>query len=91
MTNDKGPLPAPYQTTMNAMIHYRVRIQEVLDECWADWLAPLVAHHTAGNETILVGVLRDQAELFGLLVKVRDLNLTLLSVERIGAERESSC
>jgi hypothetical protein len=72
------------------MIHYRIRIQELLDECWADWLAPLVAHRTADNETLLDGALRDQAELFGLLIKLRDLNLTLLSVERMGSERASS-
>ncbi|RIK38468.1 MAG: hypothetical protein DCC55_21000 [Chloroflexi bacterium] len=71
---------------MNLTILYRIRVQEVLDPCWAEWLAPLVTHSTASGETVLVGALRDQAELFGLLVKVRDLNLTLLSVERLGAE-----
>jgi hypothetical protein len=74
------------KTTMNATIHYRIHVRELLADCWAEWLAPLVVHSTASGETMLVGALRDQAELFGLLVKVRDLNLTLLSVERLDTE-----
>jgi hypothetical protein len=74
---------------MKTPIPYRIDVRELLDECWAEWLAPLVAYRTASGETMLVGALRDQAELFGLLVKVRDLNLTLLSVKRLDTEDDA--
>lgn len=64
---------------------YQIRISEQLDEQWAEWFLPLVIHHAATGATTLTGPVRDQAELFGLLIKVRDLNLTLVAVNPIAA------
>jgi hypothetical protein len=64
-------------------IVYQIRIQEQLDDQWAEWFDPLVIQHRASGETTLTGPVRDQAELFGLLLKVQNLNLTLVAVNWI--------
>jgi hypothetical protein len=59
---------------------YQVRIREYLDDDVAEWFRPLTIGHEAEGATTLTGPVRDQAELHGLLSRIRDLNLTLLSV-----------
>lgn len=68
---------------MSKPILYQIRVQEQLDEQWVDWFSPLLIQNEANGEATLTGPVRDQAELFGLLAKVRDLNLTLLAVNRL--------
>jgi hypothetical protein len=68
---------------MSVSIIYQIRIVEQLDHPWAEWFSPLIIHHEANGNTTLTGPLRDQGELHGMLSKVRDLNLTLVSVNRI--------
>ncbi len=60
--------------------HYEIKIKGRLDPRWSDWFAGLKLTHLEGNETLLSGLLPDQAALHGLLERVRDLNLTLISV-----------
>jgi hypothetical protein len=67
---------------MNKAIIYHIRVAERLDEQWAEWFAPLLIQHDADGHTTLSGPVRDQGELHGLLVKVRDLNLTLLAINQ---------
>jgi hypothetical protein len=62
--------------------YYEIKIKGHLDQHWSDWFASLTLTHLEGNETLLAGELRDQAALHGLLERVRDLNLTLISVTR---------
>jgi len=65
---------------------YRITLKGHLDESWAEWLAnPTITHDADGN-TILTGPLVDQAALHGLLRKIRDLNLPLISVITLGGE-----
>jgi hypothetical protein len=59
---------------------YEIRIKGHLDPCWSDWFAGLELTHLEGDETLLAGVLPDQAALHGLLERIRDLNLKLISV-----------
>jgi hypothetical protein len=59
---------------------YQFRIREDLDDDFGAWFGPLSLAHEADGATTLTGPVRDQAELHGLLIKIRDLNLTLLSV-----------
>ena len=60
--------------------HYEIRVKGHLDAGWSDWFAGLALTHPRGDETLLAGELPDQAALHGLLERIRDLNLTLLSV-----------
>ena len=61
---------------------YRIKLKGRLDPKWSDWFEQM-AISTEGGETTLTGPVADQAALHGLLIRIRDLNLTLLSLERI--------
>jgi len=61
---------------------YRIKLKGHLDPKWSDWFEQM-AISTQGGETILTGPVADQAALHGLLIRIRDLNLTLLAVERL--------
>ena len=63
--------------------YYVIRVKNRLDGCWADWFAGLTMTYTQDGDTILSGPLADQAALHGLLARIRDLNLTLISVQRM--------
>ena len=60
-----------------------IRIKGHIDEHWSDWFDDLTITHTDQGETLLTGEVADQAALYGLLAKLRDLGLPLLSVNRI--------
>ncbi len=62
---------------------YQIRVQGVLDEKWSDWFEGLIVTPQADGKTLLTGPVRDQAALHGILARIRDLGLPLLSVERV--------
>jgi len=64
-----------------------IRVKGQLDEHWSDWFEDLTITHTDQDETILSGTVVDQAALYGLLAKLRDLGLPLLSVNRVEPNR----
>jgi hypothetical protein len=58
----------------------------VLDRHWSAWFEGLELRGEPGGVTVLAGPVADQAALHGLLARVRDLGLPLLSVRRIDPE-----
>jgi hypothetical protein len=62
---------------------YEIRIGGHLDESWADRLGVPGLTHLADGTTTLSGISADQAALHGLLQRIRDLGLPLISVNRI--------
>lgn len=57
---------------------YHIRVRGNLDDRWADWFAGFVMRARASGETLLSGPVTDQAALFGVLGKLRGLDLPLL-------------
>jgi len=63
------------------MKYVEIRIEGQLDERWAEWLGDLTIQHGEHNETLLRGYFPDQAALYGLIGKLRDLGISLISVK----------
>ncbi len=63
---------------------YAIHVEECLEPCWSEWFGGLAVVPAEGGGTLLTGPVADQSALHGLLARVRDLNLTLVSVRRIG-------
>lgn len=66
---------------------YQIRIKGHLGQQWVNWFEGLTITLEDNDNTLLTGPVVDQAALYGLLKKVRDLGLPLLSVELIENER----
>ena len=62
---------------------YEIRVEGQLDEQWSDWFDGLSVREGTDGETLLKGEVADQAALRGILEKVWNLNLVLLSVKRL--------
>jgi hypothetical protein len=62
---------------------YEIRIQGRLDERWRAWLDDLDLSHTQDGTTVLCGPVADQAALHGLLQRLRDLGVHLISVTQV--------
>ena len=63
-------------------IHYTIRVEGHLDESWSEWFTGLRVRCEPGGQSVLYGALPDQASLHGVLMRIRDLGLVLVSVER---------
>ena len=68
---------------------YHIRVKGNLDTRWSDWFGGMCISHTDNDETLLAGQVTDQAALHGMLAKIRDLGLPLLSVTRLEASPDS--
>lgn len=58
-----------------------IRIEGHLDEEWRDWLGVFAIVHTEQNQTLLTGSVQDQAAVYGLIAKLRDLSVKLVSIK----------
>jgi hypothetical protein len=65
------------------MTLYRIRVKGHLRQEWSEWLDNMDIALEPNGDTILSGPVVDQAALYGLLIKVRDLGLTLISVDHV--------
>jgi hypothetical protein len=73
---DMAPIEQP--------VHYEIRVGGVLDSRWSSWFEGLAVSSDEPGQTLIAGPVTDQSALHGLLAKVRDLGLPLLSVRRLG-------
>lgn len=64
---------------------YEIRLEGQLADHWVTWFEGLTITREDGGGTVLSGTVVDQAALYGLLRKVRDLGVTLVSVTRLPA------
>jgi hypothetical protein len=78
MSNKRNPIIDPNQT-----IVYKIRLKGHLSHQWTEWFEGLVITLEADGNTLLIGPVLDQAVLHGLLKKVRDLGMPLLSVNQV--------
>ena len=78
MSNKRKPRTNPSQPMV-----YQIRLKGHLGRQWTDWFGGLTITLEENGDTLLVGPVVDQAALHGLLRKVRDLGMPLLSVNRV--------
>jgi hypothetical protein len=84
MSNEINP-----NTDPQPMI-YQIRIKGHLGNQWSEWFDGLIIKLEDNGETLLIGPVIDQAGLHGLLKKVRDLGLPLISVSPLDIRKEDS-
>jgi len=65
---------------------YQIRVKGILDHSWSDWFDGMTIIPQDQDETIISGPVVDQAALQGMLWKISDLGLTIISVLRIEDE-----
>ena len=78
MANERNPKRDPSEPMV-----YQIRVMGHLGREWTDWFEGLSITLEDNGETLLTGLVADQAALHGLLRKVRDVGLPLLSVIRL--------
>lgn len=67
---------------------YEIRVRGQLDSHWITWFEGMTLTSLENGETLIAGPIRDQAALHGILAKIRDLGLQLLSVVCVDCESE---
>ncbi|WP_047866647.1 hypothetical protein [Rubrobacter aplysinae] len=78
------------KTEPDQPVVYEIRVRGHLGREWTDWFEGLTITPGDGGDTLLSGPVVDQAALHGLMRKVRDLGLPLVSVNRIEAARTNA-
>jgi len=70
-------------------MRYILRVKGHLDASWQAWFDDLAITHESDGTTLLAGIIKDQAALYGILGKMRDLGLTLLELSANAPENNS--
>lgn len=83
MTQRAEPGADPIGSTV-----YQIRIRGQLDQLWSDWFEGLAIRWDDNGDTLLTGSVTDQSALHGLLRKIRDLGVTLVSINQVGVTAE---
>ena len=66
--------------------HYQIKVKGHLNATWSEWFDGLTITNVECGEALIQGPIVDQAALYGVLIKVRDLGLTLIGVCRLPAD-----
>ena len=66
---------------------FQIRVRGKLESKWSDWFGGFAIEPQTGDETLLTGSVVDQAALYGLLLKLHNLGLLLLSLQRQTGEK----
>ena len=85
MSSELKPKSTPSQTVI-----YQIRIKGHLGSQWTDWFQGLTITLQEDGDTLLTGPVTDQAALHGLLKKVRDLGMPLVSVNQVQLDETHS-
>jgi hypothetical protein len=70
---------------MRTPVCYTIRVEGLIEESWSSWFEGMTIEHEEGGETVLSGPLVDEAAVYGILTKIRDLGLPLVELKRIEA------
>ena len=76
LKNDK------FKTSEEANMKYQIRVEGQLNSHWTQWFEGMTIKYD-GDTTVLTGSVADQSALHGLLHRIRDLNLTLISIRKL--------
>jgi hypothetical protein len=74
----------------NTCESYEIKIQEHLDTKWSEWFYGMTITHEGDGATTLCGPLLDQTVLHSVLDRIRDMNLQLISVVKIGSDGQTT-
>jgi hypothetical protein len=84
---NKPRLRIEHVDLLEGAMQYEIRVQGHIGQAWSQWFDNLSVQELDDGSTRLRGMLPDQAALYGLLNKIRDLGLTLLSVQQLDSSR----
>jgi hypothetical protein len=91
--NSQSRTPSVANQTLRVCdaVVYQIRVQSCLDDHWADWFEGMeLTRDEARNTTTLTGTLPDQAALHGILARIRDLGLPLVSLACLDKKTRTS-
>ena len=71
---------------MDTTQHYQFRIKGRLGPEWSAWFEGLTISHQPGGDTLLTGPVADQAALHGILIRIRNLGLPLISINPVSPD-----
>ena len=84
----KASIHVKFKTSEEVNMRYQIRVEGQLNSHWAHWFEGMTID-SEGATTVITGSVADQSQLHGLLHRIRDLNLTLISVNKLdGLEDE---
>lgn len=69
-------------------LSYEIKIKGELDPVWTEWFENLSLTHDCDGNTVLAGPIVDHTALHSILLKIRDLNLKLISLNEIGCNAD---
>ena len=72
------------------MIEVMIRVKGLLDPHWSEWFDGFSISHSGQYETVLAGFVPDQGALYGVLIKMRNLGLALISVHCVESDHANA-